>query len=237
VQAPKVRQKQSTPGSGFAMPGTNVLIGAGLVAVVALAIVLLVVLSGSSSAQPNVTDGEVTKVRTAMTAAGCTLDARPAGAQQQHMSDPNQLVRYATFPASSGIHNPTTSIWGNYRLPVDPRQAVHNLEHGGIAIWYGPNISTADREALDRFYEEDENGLIISEIRDPYPRVVYPKHKKLGSDIALTVWTGDSDTGKGTVYIARCPSFDENAFTAFRDEFRGKGPERFPISRMVPGGN
>ena len=109
------------------------------------------------------------------------------------MSRPRPEVRYPTFPASSGIHNPTTSIWGNYRLPVDPRQAVHNLEHGGIAIWYGPDISIADREALDRFYEEDENGIIITPIPDPYPGVTYPKHEKLGSKIALTDWTGTAE--------------------------------------------
>jgi Protein of unknown function (DUF3105) len=237
VQAPKVRQKQGVPGSGFAMPGTNVLIGVGLVGVVALTVVLLVVLTGSGGSAPNVTAESVTKARAAMVAAGCTFEVRPGAAQQQHMSDPNQLVRYATFPASSGIHNPTTSIWGNYRLPVDPRQAVHNLEHGGIAIWYGPDISAADRGALDRFYDEDEFGMIISPIEDPYPRVVYPKHKKLGSDIALSVWTGNADTGVNTAYIARCPRFNEKAFTAFRDAFRGRGPERFPVSQMVPGGN
>ena len=137
------------------------------------------------------------------------------------MSSPDQAVTYRTFPASSGIHNPTTSIWGNYRLPVDPRQAVHNLEHGGIAIWYGPDISAADREALDRFYDEDEFGMIVSPIEDPYPRVQYPKHEKLGSKIAMTVWTGNTETHEGTVYIATCPRFDEAAFTAFRDAFRG----------------
>jgi hypothetical protein len=238
VQAPKVRQKHPTKDGGFAMPTTNVLIGAGLVGIVAVAFVLILALSGTSgSGAGDVTQGDVTRVRTAMTAAGCTLDQAPSGADQQHMSDPNQHVTYRTFPASSGTHNPTTSIWGNYRLPVDPRQAVHNLEHGGVAIWYGPDISTADRDALDRFYEEDENGIIISPIRDPYPGVTYPKHEKLGSKIALTTWTVSADTGRGTVYIATCPSFNQKAFAAFRDSFRGKGPERFPISQMVPGGN
>ena len=237
VQAPKVRAKHAAPGSGFAMPSTNILIGVGLVAVVALAIVLIVVLSGSSSSAPNVSAADVTKARTALTAAGCTLDSQRASAQQQHMSSADQKVTYRTFPPSSGIHNPTTSIWGNYRVPVDPRQAVHNLEHGGIAIWYGPNISAADREALDRFYDEDEFGMIITPIPDPYPGVTYPKHKKLDSNIAMTVWTGNTDTSEGTVYIATCPKFDENAFVAFRNAFRGKGPERFPVSQMVPGGN
>jgi hypothetical protein len=239
VQAPKVRQKHPTKGGGgFAMPSTNVLIGAGLVGLVAVALVLILALSGTSSGSAgNVTAGDVTRVRTAMTTADCTFEEKRASPDQQHMSSADQTVRYPTFPASSGIHNPTTSIWGNYRLPVDPRQAVHNLEHGGIAIWYGPDISIAEREALDRYYEEDENGIIITPIPDPYPGVIYPKHEKLGSKIALTTWTVNSDTGVGTVYLATCPSFDEKAFAAFRDAFRGKGSERQPISQMVPGGN
>ena len=99
-----------------------------------------------------------------------------------------------------------------------------------------PDISAADRAALDRFYEEDENGLIITPIPDPYPGVTYPKHDKLGSQIALTAWTA-AEEKPGTAYIATLPSFDQQAFAAFRDAFRGKGPERFPVSQMVPGGD
>jgi Protein of unknown function (DUF3105) len=240
VQAPKVRQKQDVGrgGTGFAMPTTNVLIGVGLAGLVALVVVLVVLFSGGGSGGGNVTTADVAKVRAAVTAAGGTFVTRPADAAQQHMSDPNQRVRYQTFPASSGIHNPTTSIWGNYRLPVDPRQAVHNLEHGGVVVWYGPDISAADRGALDAFYDDDENGLIITPIPDPYPGVIYPKHDALGSKIALTVWTArEGEPSHGMVYIATLPSFDQQAFAAFRDAFRGKGPERFPVSRMVPGGN
>jgi hypothetical protein len=241
VQAPKVRQKQDVGGGGggFAMPSMNVLIGVGLAGLVALVVVLVVLFSGGgSTGGGNVTTADVAKVRAAVTAAGGTFVSMRADAAQQHMSDPNQRVRYQTFPASSGIHNPTTSIWGNYRNPVDPRQAVHNLEHGGVAIWYGPDISAADRAALDAFYEEDENGAIITPIPDPYPGVTYPEHDGLGSKIALTVWTApEGNAANGTVYIATLPSFDAEAFAAFRDTFRGKGPERYPVSQMVPGGN
>jgi Protein of unknown function (DUF3105) len=239
VQAPKVRQKHDVGGGGgFAMPTTNVLIGVGLAALVALIVVLVVLFSGGGSDAGNVTTADVAKARAAVRAAGGTFVARPADKAQEHMSDPNQHVSYETFPAASGIHNPTTSIWGNYRLPVDPRQAVHNLEHGGVVVWYGPGISAADRGALDTFYDEDENGLIITPIPDPYPGVTYPKHDKLGSKIALSVWTApEGGSGRGTVYIATLPKFDERAFAAFRDTFRGKGPERFPVSQMLPGGN
>jgi uncharacterized protein DUF3105 len=239
VQAPKVRQKHDVGGGGgFAMPSTNVLIGVALAALVAFVVVLVVLFSGGGKGGGNVTTADVAKVRAAVTVAGGTLLTRRADAAQQHMSDPNQHVTYETFPASSGIHNPTTSIWGNYRVPVDPRQAVHNLEHGGVVIWYGPDISAADRGALDAFYEDDPKGVIITPIPDPYPGVTYPKHDKLGSKIALSVWTApEGGSERGTVHIATLPKFNERAFAAFRDTFRGKAPERFPVSQMLPGGN
>jgi len=48
---------------------------------------------------------------------------------------------------------------------------------------------------------------------------------KLGDKIALTAWT----------HLASCSTFDESAFKAFRDAYRGKGPERFPVSQLTPG--
>jgi hypothetical protein len=39
--------------------------------------------------------------------------------------------------------------------------------------------------------------------------------------------------GKGR--LAVCSTFDEKAFKTFRDAFRGKGPERFPVDALTPG--
>ena len=106
---------------------------------------------------------------------------------------------------------------------------MHNLEHGGIAIWYGPDISIADREALDRFYDEDKNGIIISPIPDPYPRVIYPEHEPLGSKIALTIVDGRTRTRvTARVYIATCPSFDQEPSLPSATRSGAKGPERVP---------
>lgn len=235
VQAPKVRHKQDK--AGFTMPGTNVFIGAGLLAIAGLAVALLVVLSGSKHSS-FVTDKDVKNVTAAMTAAGCTFEASLASAAQRHMQDPDEKVVYKTFPASSGVHNSGTAIWGNYRLPADPRQTVHNLEHGGIVIWYGPRISTANRVALDAFYDDDPRGLLVTPLKDPYPGVAYPKHDPLGSKVAMSVWTvGTKASKQSTTYIAICPSYDEKAFAAFRGAFRGKGPEPFPVDQLAPGGN
>lgn len=236
VQAPQVRQKSSA--SESALPWTNIGIGLATVVLVGLVVALLLVLSGGKGSTKNVTPKEVARVRAAMTAAGCTFTTSAAEASNQHMSDPNQKAVYRTFPAGSGVHDPTTALWGNYRNPADPRQMVHNLEHGGIAVWYGPDISPKDRGGLDAFYQDDPKAVLITPLRDPYPGVRYPQHDPLGSKIALTVWTADAgNPDKGSVHVAICPRYDEAAFVAFRDAFRGKGPERFPVSKMVPGGN
>src|SRR5687767_4262521 len=99
VQAPKVRQKQDVGrgGGGFAMPSTNVLIGVGLAALVALVVLGVVMFSGGGSGGGNVTAADVARVRTAVEAAGGTFVSRPADAFGQHMSDANQRVRYQTF--------------------------------------------------------------------------------------------------------------------------------------------
>ena len=54
----------------------------------------------------------------------------------------------------------------------------------------------------------------------PYP--------SLGNKVAITAWTSPSG-GNGEGHAAICPTFNEKAFSAFRDAYRGKGPERFPV--------
>jgi hypothetical protein len=232
-----VRQKQPVARDGLSMPGTNTLLGIGIAGAVALTIALIVVLSGRGGTG-NVDPKAATRVRSEMAAAGCTFRAVPAESSGQHMSEANQKVTYNTFPPSSGVHNPTPAHWGNYRFPADPRQVVHNLEHGGIVVWYGPKISPKNRGALDAFYDESPNGIVITPLRDPYPRVGFPKHKPLGGKVALTAWTLRTGGGEGeaaTSYVAICPSVNRRAFDDFRDAFRGKGPERYPISVLTPG--
>lgn len=232
VQVPTPR-RQAGGGPRLRGPGTNVSIGIALVAVVGLAVALIFALGSSGGGDVRAAD--VAKVRAALEAAGCTFRSAPAGGRG-HMTTADQRVRYTTFPPASGTHHPTPAVWDNYRHPVDPRQAVHNLEHGGIVVWYGPKISAADRARLDELYAESPNGILISPLQDPWPKVAYPKHEPLGARVALTVWTAPkNDPEAGTTYVALCPRVDPAAFRAFRDTFRGKGPERIPVGQLRPG--
>jgi len=47
---------------------------------------------------------------------------------------------------------------------------------------------------------------------------------KLGDRIAMTDWTPPT-----------CTRLGKSAFKAFRDAYRAKGPERFPLSALQPG--
>ena len=59
-------------------------------------------------------------------------------------------------------------------------------------------------------------------------------YAKLGSKVAITAWTAPSgEMGEG--HAAVCPTFNEEAFAAFRDAYRGEGPERFPVDTQTPG--
>jgi hypothetical protein len=137
-------------------------------------------------------------------------------------------VRWSTFPPSAGGHYGIWSVWGFYRAPVNPRQVVHNLEHGGVVIWWGPEVPASTVDKLEQFYRESPDAMFGTPIAG------------LGKKIALTAWTGDPTTyyrngDYGMGHIAVCPEFDQKAFEAFRDAYRGEGPEGIPASSNTPG--
>jgi hypothetical protein len=232
VQAPKQRH---APRQGLGGDRTRMILygvaGAGLVAV---AVVLIVVLAGGKSGPA----GNATSIAATMRAAGCTLSTSKAGPTAQHISDFSQSVTYSTYPPVSGRHYYIPAIWGNYTQPVEPRQAVHNEEHGGIDVWVGPDVPATERKQISDFYDESPNAMLVTPIENTSKGTVYPKHAPPGSKIYLTSWTVEiknGTIGSGTQVIATCPHFSEKAFTAFRDEFRGKGPERYPVDALKPG--
>jgi hypothetical protein len=233
VQAPKQRHDARR---GLGADRTRLLLyGAAGAGLVALAVVLVVVLAGGKKSGGA---GSVANVRAAMNAAGCSVATSTAAPSAEHISSFGQSVTYSTYPPVSGRHYYIPAIWGNYTQPVDPRQAVHNEEHGGIDIWVGPDVPPAERQQISDFYDESPNAMLVTPIENTAKGVKYPKHAAPDSKVFLTAWTvaikNGSITG-GTNVIASCPRFNEKAFKAFRDEFRGKGPERFPVSTLVPG--
>jgi hypothetical protein len=169
-------------------------------------------------------------VQATMKAAGCTFKAYPALKSGTHIANPDAKPKeWNSFPPTSGPHYGQWVIWGDYDAPVRLAESTHNLEHGGIVMFYGKDVPQAQVEELRRFYRDDPVAMLLA----PLPR--------LGDKIALTAWyapnadkRGQADKGAQGI-LAKCTSFDKGAFEAFRDTYRFKGPERIPADNLQPG--
>ncbi len=212
-----------------------ILYGVAAAGIIGLVVVLIVLFAGGKSSG-DVGGSTDQDVAAAMRAAGCTFKSVPPLPPKQrvpsgfHLDVPklDSKVKWATFPPSAGSHYPLWAVWGFYRDAVNPRQVVHNEEHGGVIIWWGPKVPASTVDKLQAFYNESPLGMLGTPIAG------------LGNKIALTAWTGDparyyQDDYYGIGKISTCTRFDEKAFTTFRDAYRGHGPEGVPLSQDAPG--
>jgi hypothetical protein len=140
--------------------------------------------------------------------------------------------QYNSFPPTSGPHYPpgpkAPAVWNIYDSSVDEVALVHNLEHGGIVVQYGSKVPQATVAQIAQWYQASPLGMVVA----PLPPLA-DIHAKAPADaesrIFLTAWT----------HVATCSAFDEDAFSKFRDAYRGPGgdaPEKFPLEALQPGG-
>jgi hypothetical protein len=220
VQAPQRRHTSADEASS--QRNRRIILLGGIAALVVAALVLGIIFVTSRGG-----GGE----RAALEDAGCTLRSYP-GLKGTHLQElhPKTRAKWNSFPPTSGTHYHTPAIWDFYGRdqPVLLVQSVHNLEHGGIVVHYGKDVSDAEVEQLRSWYLDDPNAILVA----PLPA--------LKNKIALSAWT-TPDTGltkataNGRGWLAICPKFDKDAFSAFREAHRYKGPERFDPSTLQPG--
>jgi hypothetical protein len=168
----------------------------------------------------------------------CTLRSFPAqGLDNEtqragHVTELPEGFKYNSFPPTSGPHDAQWVIWNVYDSAVPQINLVHNLEHGGMAVQYGAQVPRETVDQIVAWYSDDPNGIVVA----PLP--------SLGKRIALTAWTADYE-GDPTSPSARitesegrlamCSTFDEDAFSQFRDDYRFEGVERFEPDQLQPG--
>ena len=165
VRAPKQR---ATPRPDDPSRNRRLLMyGAGaLIALAAVAAAVFLVGFGGNDASPE-------KVRADLEAAGCTLQAVKAQ-RGQHSLGPDETADWNTDPPTSGPHfgfddagNLGTVIWGAYEEPLQLARVVHNLEHGGIYIFYGDDVPDAVVAVLRAFYDDHEQGTLAGSLAEP----------------------------------------------------------------------
>ncbi len=207
VQAPRRRVEARTPRR------TRIyLIALGALAVLLVTTLLAFTLRGGSE-----------DVKAALAEGGCTRETFESQGQR-HVETLPKGFKYNSVPATSGPHQPqplAPIVWGVYDEPVEEIKVVHNLEHGGVIVQYGPEVSAQTVRDIVAWYRDDPNGLVVA----PLPPALLEEQPELSDEIALTAWT----------YLQTCKRFNEEAFSNFVDLHRGNGPERFPVSVLTPG--
>ena len=161
-------------------------------------------------------------MKAALAEGGCTRETFESQGQR-HVETLPKGFKYNSVPATSGPHQPqplAPIVWGVYDEPVEEIKVVHNLEHGGVIVQYGPEVSAQTVRDIVAWYRDDPNGLVVA----PLPPALLEEQPELSDEIALTAWT----------YLQTCKRFNEEAFSNFVDLHRGNGPERFPVSVLTP---
>jgi len=199
--------------------------------VVSFAAAGIVILGAALAVLAFAGDSEKSTVSATMRKEGCTYreyTMPPPKDGAMHVNSLRAKINWVTNPPSGGPHYGTPAPFNFYDEIVNPRVVVHNLEHGAVVIWYGPQISPETEEELRSFYASSPVGLVVT----PYAGY--------GTKIALAAWTGDpmkyqKNGYYGEGHFSVCEDFNEKAFKTFRDAYRGHGPEGFPLSQLQPG--
>jgi hypothetical protein len=90
---------------------------------------------------------------------------------------------YSSTPGTSGPHWETPANWGVYADPQPEAHLIHNLEHGGIVIWYQPR--KVDQQQIQQLTDY-VNTQVSSE---RYKFILAPwGGQDFGHPIAVTAW-------------------------------------------------
>ncbi len=131
-----------------------------------------------------------------------------------HIADGTPFTEYQSRPATSGQHWGTPAGWGVYTdtVPAVEPQVVHNLEHGGIVIWYQPSqLDVEDVAALTDYTEQQVRSARFKVILSPWTG------ENFGHPIAVTSWN----------WLLYQDTLDIDQIRAFLDDHYGDAPEPF----------
>lgn len=106
---------------------------------------------------------------------------------------------YNSDPPTSGKHVEYVANWGVHKEPVPKEVLVHNLEDGGVVIYYNKNTDRATVEKLEKLVNKYRYHVLLT----PYP--------EMENTITLTAW------GR----IDKLNQFDDERIDKFIQTFKG----------------
>jgi len=164
-------------GGGSSLPDWRILAIGGVLLIGVILILVVVVMGGAPNPNAGITipnDGNA-HVPVGTT---CRSSEAPCG------PDP-----YSSLPATSGPHWDPSGIanWGVYSTAQNESQLIHNLEHGGIVIWYDPDL--LDDEQVNELTSYVE-AQVATGLGGRFKFILTPwgGEAELGSPVVVTAW-------------------------------------------------
>jgi hypothetical protein len=140
---------------------------------------------------------------------------RQADAGGVHIPGGQQGTAYTSVPATSGQHWNTADSpgpWGVYTTAQPQERLLHNMEHGGIVIWYQPPLLGAeDLATLSAFVQQQVTTERFKVILTPWSGADF------GHPLALTAWN----------WLLYLDTADLDKVSGFIDAHYGDAPEPF----------
>lgn len=108
---------------------------------------------------------------------------------------------YNSDPPTSGWHTPDMASWGAYDFVVPDERLIHNMEDGGVVLWY--RLGTTEENAV--------HVEALQQVARGYPRTVIAPREQMPTTYALTAWQR----------LQRFEEIDEDAMRTFIDAYHG----------------
>ena len=125
-------------------------------------------------------------------------------------------VRYNTTPPTSGPHYPGLAPWGVNRQPQRYEQVIHNLEDGGVIVYYQcadgcPELIDQLTGVLKPYADAGRKVMLVPNDPTWTEGGSQPLHQDMGTRIALVTWQR----------IDKFDDFDADRIRAFVDRYEG----------------
>ena len=129
-------------------------------------------------------------------------------------------IEYNTVPPTSGPHYPGLAPWDIYDEPVRYEQVVHNMEDGGVIVYFQcedtcPELTEQLADVVRPYIDNGRHVLMMPNDPKWTEFGSQSAHKDMGARIALTAWQrldkfDEFDAGRIRAFIERYEGIDHH---------------------------
>lgn len=124
--------------------------------------------------------------------------------------------QYNSLPPTSGPHYPSIVAWEIYEEPIRYEHLVHNLEDGGVVLYYQceeacPELVAQLKSVVQPYVDEGRHVVMVPNQPSWTVNGDSTLHRDIGVPIAVAAWRK----------LLKLDAFDAERITAFIDAYEG----------------